>query len=183
MYNALTNTEGIFMLNFTQAVERVLLIEQGYTNNPKDKGGETNFGITIGVARENGYGGKMRDMNRTQAIMIYKTEYWDKVKADKLPSALAFQVFDASVNHGQSRAIKFLQIALGFDKPNQDGKIGDMTLKAVSKTNLNSLLFRFFAARNRFYTGLSDDQWGTFGKGWENRMSNNMIYAATDLEA
>ena len=34
--------------------------EGGYVNNPNDKGGETCWGITVAVARANGYAGPMR---------------------------------------------------------------------------------------------------------------------------
>lgn len=53
-------------------VEKVLKSEGGYVNNPKDKGGETKYGITVAVARANGYKGNMRNLPKQTAIDIYK---------------------------------------------------------------------------------------------------------------
>jgi len=55
---------------FHVAVERVLGHEGGYSNRSlaDDPGGETNWGVTIGTARANGYHGDMKTMNRNEAI-------------------------------------------------------------------------------------------------------------------
>jgi hypothetical protein len=42
-------------------IDALIEREGGYVNNPADKGGATNFGITEAVARANGYAGPMRD--------------------------------------------------------------------------------------------------------------------------
>ena len=63
------------MSAFDTFVSGVLQREKGYVNNPKDRGGETNFGITAETARRNGFTGNMRDLTRDQAVLIYKLEY------------------------------------------------------------------------------------------------------------
>ena len=62
-------------MSITKIIESVLDREKGYVNNPKDAGGETNWGITIATARRNGYTGPMRDLSRDQAAKIYLNEY------------------------------------------------------------------------------------------------------------
>ncbi|WP_454694039.1 glycosyl hydrolase 108 family protein [Achromobacter aegrifaciens] len=95
-------------MNFDQAFDRLIGHEGGYSNHPDDPGGETMWGVTIAVARANGYAGPMRSLPRDVAKAIYRAHYWDEVKADSLPFPVAFQVFDAAVNHGTGQAAKRL---------------------------------------------------------------------------
>lgn len=161
---------------FILFINRVLGHEGGYNNHPADKGGETNWGITIATARANGYTGDMRFLSREQAIEIYSKAFWERYQCDKLPSALAFQYFDACVNHGAAHAAKFLQRACGVIA---DGVIGEQTLTAVARQSDRDLVLKFNAERTRFYTQLPT--FGTFGKGWMRRQADNLIYAAMDL--
>lgn len=161
---------------FILFINRVLGHEGGYNNHPADKGGETNWGITIATARANGYTGDMRFLSREQAIEIYRKAFWERYQCDKLPSALAFQYFDACVNHGAAHAAKFLQRACGVIA---DGVIGEQTLTAVARQSDRDLVLKFNAERTRFYTQLPT--FGTFGKGWMRRQADNLIYAAMDL--
>ena len=36
-------------------INHIIEIEGGYVNDPNDSGGETNYGVTEKVARDNGY--------------------------------------------------------------------------------------------------------------------------------
>ncbi|WZB76775.1 glycosyl hydrolase 108 family protein [Achromobacter insuavis] len=163
-------------MNFDQAFDRVIGHEGGYVNHPDDPGGETMWGITIAVARANGYAGQMRDLPREIAKAIYRAQYWDKVKADSMPFPVAFQVFDAAVNHGTGQAAKFLQRAAGVA---DDGIIGPKTLAAVAARSVAALLLAFNAEREQFYTDLKT--WPSFGKGWSRRVVANLRYAAGDI--
>ncbi len=123
-------------MSFAEEVEKVLAREGGYVNNPNDRGGETNFGITKAVARAHGYTGPMQDLPRATAIAIYRADYWDKQNLDKveaLAPRLAAKLFDVGVNAGIGRAGKWLQRALnlfvgGLDV---DGDIGNLTINAL----------------------------------------------------
>lgn len=161
---------------FKQYIERVLAHEGGYSKHPRDKGGETNWGITHAIACANGYTGDMRFLSREQAIGIYHKAFWKKYQCDKLPNALAFQYFDACVNHGAIYAAKFLQRACGAVV---DGVVGEQTLSAVSRQTDRALTLKFHAERTRFYTSLTT--FNTFGKGWMRRQADNLVYAARDL--
>ncbi len=162
-------------MNFDTAFDRLIGHEGGYVNHPADPGGETNWGITLRTAREAGYTGAMRALTREEARAIYRAAYWDRAKADQYDAAIAFQLFDAAVNHGIGQAIRFLQRAVGVA---DDGAVGPVTLAAVHAMTVTDVLSRFNAERLDFYTKLTT--WPTFGKGWARRVAGNLRYAAED---
>lgn len=87
--------------NYEFCIKEVLKSEGGYTNDPADSGGETNFGIT---QRETSI--PVKTMTVEQAKAIYKKKYWDAVDGDNLPSGVDYTVFDYGVNSGVARAKK-----------------------------------------------------------------------------
>ena len=157
--------------NFDRAFDALTSNEGGYVNNPKDPGGETNFGITVAVARANGYKGQMRDMPKATAKAIYRAQYWLK-QFDDMPYAVAFQVFDGAVNSGVNRSIKWLQAAAGVTA---DGILGPVTTAALSKFDPVALATKYNAIRIYYLTSLP--AWSTFGKGWANRIARNLLEA------
>jgi len=123
-------------------INELIRVEGGYVNDPSDSGGETNFGITVAVARQFGYVGAMRDMPRSIAFDIYSAKYWDAVKGDdlaKLSELVVEEVVDTSVNMGPGRAGKFLQRSLNvlnkqgslYRDLTVDGAIGSATVLAL----------------------------------------------------
>lgn len=161
------------MSNFDQAFTDLLGHEGGYSNNPADPGGETNWGITVAVARENGYVGAMKDMDQSVAKVIYAKKYWLSA-FDQLPYPVAFQVFDAAVNSGVGQSVRWLQRSVGMA---DDGKIGPVTLAAATKADPVKLMAIFNAERLLFMTALST--WGSFGKGWARRVATNLKKGAS----
>jgi lysozyme family protein len=128
---------------FDTLVEGLIAREGGYTNNPADPGGETIWGITKGVARENGYSGPMRAMTRDQAKAIYRAKFWAKpglYLIAPLSPAIAEELLDTGVNAGTGTAGMMLQRALnalnreGRDYPDVkvDGGIGPGTAGALA---------------------------------------------------
>lgn len=162
--------------SFETALERVLKHEGGYVNDPRDAGGETNYGITVAVARAFGYQGAMRSIPMNVVASIYRTKYWDKLGCDRYHFALAYQLFDAGVNHGLGNARRMLQRAVGAL---DDGIIGDETKKAIDKCGVYKTVDLFNAERIAFYTKLS--KFPTFGRGWMNRMVENLRYTVEDF--
>lgn len=115
--------------------------EGGYVNDPRDPGGETNHGITIAVARDYGYTGKMKDLTKETASNIYLTNYINKPGFGALITlspAVGQKVVDAAVNTGTGRSARWFQTALnaysrgGLDYPQLtvDGSIGEGTNSA-----------------------------------------------------
>jgi len=125
-----------------ETINKIIDIEGDYVNDPSDSGGETNFGITISVARANGYRGSMKRMSRGVAFSIYAKQYWDKLNLDTveaLSPLIAKELADTSVNMGAGRAGKFLQRSLNvlnnrgkhYDDLVVDGAIGANTINAL----------------------------------------------------
>lgn len=160
---------------FNDFINRVLSHEGGYVNHPKDPGGETNWGVTKRTAQASGYTASMREMTREQAIEIYRCSFWQRYHADQMPDAVAFQFFDACINHGYGNAARMLQRAANVL---DDGVIGEISLNAINALPENDLLLKFNAERLMFYTKLGT--FGTFGKGWVRRVAENLLYAASD---
>ena len=156
-------------MNFDQAFDILLKHEGGFSDHPADRGGKTHYGITEAVAREVGYRGDMRELPLDLAKRIYKDRYWDAVRADELPEAVRYAVFDAAVNSGPRQAIRWLQRAVGV---RDDGIIGPQTLAAVRAANPERLLRRFLSQRLRFMAGLPS--WPAFGRGWARRIADLM---------
>jgi lysozyme family protein len=156
-------------MNFDQAFDILLKHEGGFSDHPADPGGKTRFGITEAVAREVGYRGDMRELPLDLAKRIYKDRYWDAVRAEELPEAIRYAVFDAAVNSGPRQAIRWLQRAVGVK---DDGIIGPKTLAAVRAADPEQLVRRMLAQRLRFMTELPN--WPAFGRGWARRIADLM---------
>lgn len=163
------------MSGFDTAIERVLGHEGGYVNHPQDPGGETNWGVTRRTARANGYQGEMRTMTRNQAKEVYRKAFWQRYGCDDMPFAVAYQYFDACVNHGYGNAVRFLQRALGVA---DDGVNGPVTRQALQAAGVSDLVRKFNGERMAFYTKLA--AFRTFGRGWFRRVAANLRYAVTD---
>ena len=134
--------ERIQSLNIDNMLTQLLKHEGGYVNHSADRGGETNWGVTIAVARANGYTGPMRDMTKEQALDIYRKQYFFKPGFDKvmeLSPAIAFELFDTGVNMGPAVPSRWLQRCLnalnrqGKDYPDLvvDGGIGPATIRSL----------------------------------------------------
>lgn len=153
-------------MNFDLAFDALLGHEGGYVDNPKDPGGATRWGITERVARSNGYTGRMQDLPVSVAKQIARVEYWDAVKADKLPEGLRYAVFDAAYNSGVSQATRWLQRAL---EVRDDGFVGTQTVLAALQAPVDRTLARMLGMRLEFMATLPT--WSTFGKGWARRIA------------
>lgn len=123
-------------------LDRELGVEGGYTNNPDDAGGETNWGITVRTARANGYAGAMLDMPRSEALRILKLEYVYAPGFDHVyerAGALGGELIDIGINMGPVTASMWLQRGLNALNHQQadypdiavDGQVGPGTLRAL----------------------------------------------------
>jgi lysozyme family protein len=157
--------------NFDAALKHVLAFEGGYSDHPRDPGGATNLGITIGVLER--YRGRpvtkdeVRALTKKEAKAIYRKFYWDPCRCALLPTGLDFAVFDCAVNQGVGRATRFLQQAA---RVAVDGQIGSITLGAVQAADREALLAEFISRRMQSY-GLLQRLFRVFGLGWSRRLT------------
>jgi lysozyme family protein len=134
--------------------------EGGYVNDPKDPGGETNFGIS-----KRSYPGlDIKALTWAKACEIYRKDFWEKYRFPALTDqGLAENVLDHAINAGPGRAIKLLQKACGVA---EDGKIGPATIAAANRDI--GTAGRFASLRITYYHSLvaAKPELGRFLKGW-----------------
>ena len=160
-------------------LDRILEREGGYVDHPADRGGPTNFGVTIAALAEwrkkqgltSTTSEHVKTMNAAEAKAIYRREYMER------PGFLAIEdlrlfglVVDSAVNHGPKMATKMLQQALGV---RDDGVMGPVTVGALDAGDFQEIYLRFIAARMKFYGTIvsRDHSQATFILGWLNRLS------------
>lgn len=154
--------------NFERALPLVLKHEGGYVDHPKDPGGATNLGVTIGTLSS--WLGRpaskadVKALTRASVAPIYRKNYWAAIRGDELPAGLDYAVFDFAANSGPKRAAMALQRAVGVA---DDGVIGSITLANIADRPVDATIERIMADRMTFLRRLST--WPTFGKGWTSR--------------
>lgn len=169
---------------FERAFRIVVGEEGGYTTDPADPGNWTGGACGRGECRGTRWGVSaaaypaldIAGLVLADAHAIYRRDYWDRVCGDALPPALALLVFDAAVNNGVGRAVRWLQGAAGVA---QDGVPGAVTLAAVRARTPLALCAEVQAQRLVFMAGLPG--WGHFGLGWARRLCR-LPFAAAGME-
>ena len=140
--------------NFQACLKHVLAMEGGFTNDPSDHGGATNWGITAAtLAHWRGHQVTAADVGAIQpeeARAIYHANYWNTVRGGELPGGVDLVVFDISVNSGPGRAVRVLQEVVGVAA---DGLLGPVTLRAVAALPAAEIVDRLDASRS------GDDAW------------------------
>ena len=123
-------------------INQIIETEGGYTNNPNDSGGETNWGITKATAEAHGYFGDMKKLEREIAFEIFSKTYWDINKLssiEELSSPVAEEIADTGVNMGTGVSAIFFQRCLNvlnsrekyYSDIKVDGLIGQRTLLSL----------------------------------------------------
>jgi len=182
-------------MRFEDAFKIVLGFEGGYSNDPADRGGETNYGITYNTlndAKNKGwipFNVTIQNIQLEHAKIIYKKGYWDVVQADSLPHPLDLIMFDSAVNHGPGAAVKLLQKSLNallrYTELKIDGIVGPLTLRAVNDyiglgstpgtppdSNIRYLCIDVLLNRVELYSSIvnSNRSQEKFLRGWLNRV-------------
>lgn len=130
------------MAAFEPALDWVLPHEGGWSDDPQDPGGATNFGITLAVAQKHGILTKdaLRTITPGQVAAIYKQDYWVFSGVDD--QQVATKLFDLGVNMGVRSAVRLLQDGLNTlgASLETDGRLGPQTLMAANAVAPDKLL-------------------------------------------
>ncbi len=152
-------------MNFEEAFKILIGHEGGYANDSRDPGMETKYGISKRAHPTEDIAG----MTLERAKQIYRRDYWGPAGCDAVPGEMKFQVFDVAVNAGVKRAIEFVQASV---HEVVDGILGPKTLQAIQSMPEARLLARFNGYRLEHMATLP--QWPAFGRGWANRVAQNL---------
>lgn len=171
--------------------DMILEDEAGFVDDPLDRGGATNLGVSLRVALEIGdsdWDGRLdfdldgdgdvdvddiRLITREVAIPFYRKRYFDNCGCPDLPVGVAYMIFDAAVNQGQPTARRFLQRAAGAVP---DGIIGPKTMQRVARYQPQVLVAKIASLRMMHYSRCRGFE--RFGRGWFNRLGEVTVTAA-----
>ena len=150
--------------------------EGGFVDDPADKGGRTNYGITQktydawrqlrGLPSTDVKGITDADVN----AIYYQT--WVGCHADKMEMPLSLCHFDCAFNTGYHQSALFLQRALG--NLTADGIIGPYTLSAIEYANSERVARDYCVYREQFYRDIvaRDGTQAKFLDGWLRRVAD-----------
>ena len=172
------------MANIDKLAPFILRWEGGFVNDPVDKGGATNMGVTIGTWRSVGYDkdgdgdidvDDLHLLDKEDVIeRVLRPHYWNRWRADEiLNQSVANILVDwvwASGTHGIKRPQRILGVT-------PDGIVGPKTIAAVNSMDPMELHFRIKNNRIKFIDEICqrDPSQERFRKGWLNRI-NALVY-------
>jgi lysozyme family protein len=177
------------MADFNQAVQKTLIHEGGYTNNPHDAGGETYRGISRVNHRDwagwtiiDGYKGhpnfpRVLDSDqRLQQLVIkeYVDGYWKNLYSQINDQSVAEKLFDMGVLMGVKVAVKLLQLTISNEiSIVSDGTFGDQTLIDVNQEDAG-LLQRYRTMLIQHFINIvnNNPNDSEFLQGWINRVNS-----------
>ncbi len=153
--------------NFPTCLQYLLKLEGGFAKLPGDE--TTKYGVKQSTWEA--YCGHpvteavMRNLTTDQVGPLYKTHYWDQVRADELPSGVDVCLFDFAVHSGPREASTQIQRIVGVVS---DGTLGKLSLAAIASMKPESLITQLIASRLAFIKKLKN--YPLFAKGWESRL-------------
>lgn len=175
------------MANIVSSIAFVLRQEDSrmtgeVTDDPRDSGGRTRYGIAEKFHPELTYTGYFDGMDAADALKVADT-FYDKEYAAPLRLAaienqqIANAILSFAVNEGSSSSIRVLQQAVKTIDPSVvvDGKFGPGTLAAVNAAGPSTLLTLLAEFQRQHYNAIvaANPQDQAFIKGWFNRIAEN----------
>lgn len=156
----------------------ILSWEGGYVNNPNDRGGTTNKGVTIATWQRQGYDKNgdgridvkdLRLITEADATRILKLNFWNRWNADEIKDQSIANLLVDWVWSSGKYGITIPQQLLGV-KP--DGVVGVRTIDALNNTDARAFFIRLRTRREKYLRGIcvSRPENKVFLDGWLRRL-------------
>ena len=102
---------------FEYCIKCLLEHEGGFVDHPDDRGGPTNYGITINsfsqYIKHKATVQELKNLNLAQVYGFYKSEFWDAMHLDDIGDLrLQMVLFDQAVNRGIGPAVKNMNLVV-----------------------------------------------------------------------
>lgn len=176
-------------MSLDKALDFLLAEEGGWSNHKADTGGATMYGVT--QATYNTYRKakglptqSVRKITHDEARDLYDKMYWKEARCDRLPWPISYMVFDAAVNSGPSRGVKWMQQGIGVK---DDGVVGPGTIARANEVVDNGdgmALYNIIDARATFLARLVQGKpsQAAFLLGWWRRTLRVLGRALTSMD-
>ena len=158
---------------FEKIIEKILKNEGGFIDNKNDKGGVTNYGISLKFLKainEKATYEDIKKLSKEQAVLLYKQHFYLKNNLNKINDLkICYYLLDMCINHGSKKAIIILQSCLESVKI--DGVCGKETINKTNEVFSTPLLNKLIEKRVEFYNNIvkSNPTQKVFLKGWLRR--------------
>ena len=148
--------------------------EGGYSDNPNDRGGATNSGVTLAVYQsvygKNKTKNDLKRMTNEQWDYIFTKLYWNKWKADEIKNQSIANILVDWVWMSGYGTIKKIQALFGLTA---DGIVGNKTISYINSHDQEDVFNKIWNRRKQFYESLvkNNPSQKVFLKGWMNRLN------------
>ena len=169
----LINKQKMEKGDFGATMDLMLNLEGKKTDDPRDRGGRTNFGVTQGTYN------RWRDsknlprqdvfkITKDEAMQLYKKNFWGIIGGDKLPQKTAMALMSFALTDGPEDSVRLVQRMLkipatGYMGPATLDKINKLVKKYGDEGFANKVLNR------QIIRYKNDEQAHIYGRGWVNR--------------
>ena len=169
----LSNKQRMERGDFGTTMDLMLNLEGKKTDDPRDRGGRTNFGVTQGTYN------RWRDsknlprqdvfkITKDEAMQLYKKNFWGIIGGDKLPQKTAMALMSFALTDGPEDSVRLVQRMLkipvtGYMGPATLSRINKLVKKYGDEGFANKVLNRQIVRYK------NDEQAHIYGRGWVNR--------------
>lgn len=157
----------------------ILGFEGKFANHPKDPGGATNRGVTIGTWRQVGYDkdgdgdidvDDLKLLTEADAVnRVMRPHFWNRYQADRIKSQSVANILVDWLWASGKPAITKVQALLGVTV---DGVVGEKTLAAINAQEPRAFFAKIHDLRVKFIEGVIANRpdSAVFRNGWMRRL-------------